>query len=311
VADKLAARTALTFGELADDYVERHAKVHKKSWREDQRQLNGKDLKPWRNRPAAEINRADVRRVLDSMVAPPRSAPVAANRLRAVLRKLFNWAIQQERLEHNPAASIPKPGRERARERVLSEDEIRRVWSACETQRPLVSAWFRLRLVTAQRGAELLQMRWQDIDESASWWTIPGEFAKNGRAHRVYLSTMARAILTAVPRAHNVWVFPLSAMGDHRHVARRIAVPKRANVVDFRGHDLRRTAATFMATDGITRFVLGRVLNHADSGITAVYDRASYDAEKRHALTVWSDKLQAILAAQPTPEFPPQAIADN
>ena len=74
----------------------------------------------------------------------------------------------------NPVIGVKKPTKETTRDRVLTDDEIRRLWDACETQNPYVCAWFRLRLVTAQRGGELLQMRWQDIDPKSHFWTIPG-----------------------------------------------------------------------------------------------------------------------------------------
>jgi len=126
----------------------------------------------------------DVRAVLNSVVE--RGAAIMANRVRAVISKMYNWAIQNDIVEANPVAGVAKPGREQSRERVLMEDEIRRFWAACDTQTPRVAAWCRLRLTTAQRGSELLKMRWQDIE--GDWWTIPGEFVKNGQGHRAYLN---------------------------------------------------------------------------------------------------------------------------
>jgi integrase len=122
-----------------------------------------------------------------------------------------------------------------------------------------VCAWFRLRLVTAQRAGELLQMRWQDIDPKSHFWTIPGEFVKNAHGHRVFLNETARKILAGVPKPKKpkkaVWVFPKSFMGDYKHVGRRLAQSTRANIVpqpktsgkerdraDVRGHDIRRAS---------------------------------------------------------------------
>jgi integrase len=172
-----------------------------------------------------------------------------------------------------------------------------------------VCAWFRLRLVTAQRGGELLQMRWQDIDPKSHFWTIPSAFVKNAHGHRVYLNTTAREILKTVPRSENVvWVFPRSCMGDYKHVGRRLAQSTRANIVaepmedgkardraDIRGHDLRRTAATLMASGGVPRFVISRILNHSEEkNVTSVYDRYGYDAEKQAAMEFWNRQLVAI-----------------
>lgn len=65
--------------------------------------------------------------------------------------------------------------------------------------------------------------------------------------------------------------------------------------VDFRGHDLRRTAASLMASAGVPRLVVAKILNHVETGVTAVYDRHSYDAEKRAALDLWARELQRVL----------------
>jgi len=205
---------------------------------------------------------------------------------------------------------VRKPTKEASRDRVLTDDEIRRIWDACDTQNPYVSAWFRLRLVTAQRGGELLQMRWQDIDEKSHFWSIPAEYVKNAHGHRVYLNALARKILDTVPRdGKSVWVFPKSFMGDYKHVGRRLAQSTRANIVvesksspgerdkaDIRGHDLRRTAASLMASGGVPRFVISRLLNHSEEkDITSVYDRYGYDAEKRASMEFWNRQLGAIL----------------
>ena len=193
---------------------------------------------------------------------------------------------------------------------MLTDDEIRRLWEACATQNPCVCAWFRLRLVTARRGGELLQMRWQDIDARSHFWTIPAEFVKNAQGHRAYLNEMARKLLESVPRDDRaVWVFPKSVMGDYKHVGRRLAQRTRANIVvgpkadgaardpaDVRGHDLRRTAASLMAGGGVPRFAISRALNHsAEKDIASVHDRYGYDAEKRAAMEFWNRQLSAIL----------------
>lgn len=237
-------------------------------------------------------------------------APVMANRTLALIRKMFNYAIGADWLEANVAALIPKPGREQSRDRVLSEDEIRAVWTACESERPALRALMRLRLVTAQRGGELQRMTWADVDLEAGWWTIPGTVTKNKMPHRVPLSPSAVTILKALQKETpaDEWVFAgktgARPIGDVKKAGRRIATRivgarekagQKNPTFDFRGHDLRRTAASYMAAGGIPRLTIGKILNHAETGVTAVYDRHSYDAEKRAALDWWAIRLQAIL----------------
>ena len=166
VAEKRAAREALTFGELAEKYIDLHAKPNKRSWGEDQRQLDASLLPKWKNRPAADLTAEDLLSVLNAKVRA--GAPVAANRLRALVSSMYTFGAEQRLVPPtaNPVLGVRKPAKETTRDRVLTDDEIRRLWQACATQNPYVCAWFRLRLVTAQRGGELLQMRWQDIDSN-------------------------------------------------------------------------------------------------------------------------------------------------
>jgi integrase len=224
VTEKRTAREVLTFGKLAEKYIEEYAKLSKKSWEEDERQINADLLPKWKSRPATEVRSEDLLLLLNAKVK--RGAPVAANRLRALVSRIFTFGAGQRFVPAtaNPVIGVKKPTKEASRERVLSDDEIRRIWDACDTQNPYVRAWFRLRLVTAQRGGELLQMRWRDIDEKSHFWSIPAEYVKNAQGHRVYLNALARKVIATVPRDDtSVWVFPKSFMGDYKHVGRRLA----------------------------------------------------------------------------------------
>jgi integrase len=159
---------------------------------------------------------------------------------------------------------------------------------------------FKLRLLTAQRGAEIESMRWADIELPIGWWTIPSDVSKNKRTHRVPLSTTARELLIELKSetSGGEWVFP-SPTRAGRHI---VNVQKAArgvrkdSGVEFVPHDLRRTAASIMAGIGTPRLVVGKILNHAEPGVTRVYDRHSYDKEKRNALDKWAVKLNEILA---------------
>jgi integrase len=162
-----------------------------------------------------------------------------------------------------------------------------------------VTAIIKLQLLTAQRGGEVLSMEWPDVDLSSGWWTIPGERSKNGLPHRVPLSPPALALLKDLRERSDSshWVFPSARVDSHiRSVQKAVERIRRRAGIEFRGHDLRRTAASFMTSMGISRLVVARILNHAESGITAVYDRYSYDSEKRQALDAWAQRLQAIVA---------------
>ena len=291
-----ADRQAPTFADLAEEYIERHAKVKKRRWEEDQRMIAADLLPAWKYRKAKDISRRDVSNLLDGIVE--RGAPVMANRTKALISKIYNFGIGRDIVEHNPAFRVPMPTKNRQRDRVLSESEIRAFWQSLDILDPVMAATFKMRLVTAQRGLEVLTMRWQDID--GDWWTIPAEKAKNGLAHRVPLSPQALVLLEELRAVtgDSEWVFESSrAPGLHYKSVTRPAsrVAEAAEIENFTAHDLRRTAASHMTSTGISRLVVSKILNHAESGITAVYDRHSYDIEKRKALTQWGKQLDQIL----------------
>lgn len=301
-AEKTSARLADTFGELADEYMTWHAKQKKKRWEFDQRMLNSDLLPKWKNIKAKDIARRDVIRVLDEIMA--RGAPIQANRVLTLVRKVFNFAIARDIVQFNPCQAVPLPAKPKTRDRVLSAEEIRKVWASAEQDDPLIAAMLKLRLLTAQRGGEIEAMSWDDIDFEAAIWTIPGDLAKNGLAHRVPLSFQSLELLRQLnsTRASSRWVFP-SPLGPDKHIENIQKAIQRVRAreecqVDFVGHDLRRTAASNMASMGIPRLVISKVLNHVEQGVTAVYDRHSYDREKREALEAWSKRLEAILAKE-------------
>lgn len=293
-------RAADTVDDFAKTYIKEHAKPRKKSWKIDQMRLTVDVLPAWKHRLMKDITRRDVRELLDGIAKRP--APIVANRVRSLLHKMWNVAIELDVVEANPVTATRKPGVEQQRDRVLTSDEIRTFWAACDALPLEMGSAFKLRLLTAQRGGEVFGMRWQDVDLENGWWTIPAPSSKNKLPHRVPLSAPALEILTAL-RAHaderleaqkqpkpSIYVFR-NARGK-RQQAEAVAT---FTIADFKGHDLRRTAASLMSGAGVQRLVISKILNHVEKGVTAVYDRHSYDAEKRIALDAWARTLTGII----------------
>jgi integrase len=302
----------------------------KRSYYEDNRIID-KDLRPaWKSKRAHDVMRRDVIRLLDNIV--DRGAPIQANRTLALIRKIYNWGIGRDLVESNPCTQIKAPGTEKQRDRVLSEIEIKALWEAFEAEGKAIEPMFKLRLITAQRGGEIESMRWQDINLASGWWTIPAEYSKNKLSHRVPLSDMAIHILLAHKKAmdtdlkkikHKVqksgkaedmgnherkkekyskWLFPSPVYKCKGPISNVQKAAQRVNeysrVDDFKLHDLRRTAASYMTGMGILRLVVSKILNHVEQGVTRVYDRHSYDNEKRVALDKWARRLQTILTGE-------------
>jgi integrase len=225
-----------------------------------------------------------------------------ANRTFEVARKMFSFALARDLIEASPFQGVSKPSAEHQRERVLSEDEIRAVWKAIQAEPITLAATLKLRLLTGQRGGEVFAMRWADLDLKSGWWVIPGEFTKNGHEHRVPLSAPVIGIITELEKLRQdpIWVFPGNRSSNVTYLWRLADRVRKASGVDFVPHDLRRTAASQMAAIGIGRLIISKILNHTDPSVTAVYDRHSYDAEKRRALDVWAERMTAIVEGVPT-----------
>lgn len=294
-----AQRLAPTVAALACEYLERHAKPKKRSWREDHRILQKDVLPHWKHKKAKDIKRREIISLLDDIV--DRGAPIQANRTLAVIRKMFNFALQRDIVEVSPCAGVRAPAQERQKDRVLNDDELRLFWLELAQARMtrLVKLSLKLQLLTAQRKGEAIAAAWKEI--SGEVWTIPAENAKNKLAHRVPLSRQALVVLAELKTlaGNSRWLFP-STKGDAHLLPTSVDHALRKNqpvfgIAPFTPHDLRRTAASHMTALGISRLVVQKILNHKESGITAVYDRHSYDQEKRKALDTWGRKLEAII----------------
>ena len=307
---------------LAEDYLKKHARKFKKSAAQDEWLLNTNVLPAWGDRSVRDLTRRDARALVDGIA--DRGAPVLANRALALVRKMLNFAVDHDYLDANPAARLARPTQEVSRERVLTDEEIRRFWRVLEhfpaTEQkpapgrpkakgdkhdplcpvsPALAALLKVRLLTAQRGGEVARMKWADVDLAAGWWTIPGGDTKNGEPHRVPLVDRVTALIRAQQTDDGDKAFVFAGYGaslQDRAMKAPGAIAK-ALGLDFRGHDLRRTAATRMAAAGIPRDHIAKVLNHVEGGAraTRVYDRHSYDPEKRIALEAWDRALLAIL----------------
>jgi integrase len=253
------------------------------------------------------------------------------NKVHEVVRAVYRWAVSEGLVAVDPMQGRKRPIRkEAARERVLTAAEVRTIWTALdrapaarergadgriqpkrEGEIPLLKATalaMKLSLVTAQRIGEVsgIPLAELDLNEVAPVWTIAGSRTKNGEAHRVPLSPLAvRLIEEAKALAgESAWLFP--APGGKApvdpHAATRALVRARPSigVVDWRIHDLRRTAATMMGEMDVKPHVISYVLNHVSATKGMVtgrhYNQFTYDPEKREALTAWGARLERIIS---------------
>lgn len=294
-----------TVKELADRYIEKHAKLKKATWDEDERILQKDVLPQIGRRQARTISRKDIVAVLDAVQG--RGSGVMANRTLAVMRKMFNFAAEREIVDDSPCRGVKAPTRETSRQEVLSMQDIRTLWHGLDEVEMdgTIADALRLALLTGQRIGEVVALRWIDIDVDERTWTIPAEDTKNGRIHRVPLSGPALEVLER-RREHPtavVWAFP-SPRGDSHLRSESPGQALRAvrddiGLPNCRAHDLRRTLATHIGRqEGVDRVLVSKILNHTDRTVTAIYDRYERDDEKREALEEWGRRVLEVVNAE-------------
>ena len=193
--EKEERRNAPTVEDICKDYINKHAMKNKKSWKEDQRALNKEVIPVLGMHKAADIRKRDIILLLEAVVE--RNSPIMANRLRSLLQKMFNFAVEKDMIEHSPCAGIKQLVKETPKERVLDECEIKTLWNVLDDKNLMMSDQTRralkLILLTAQRPGEVIGMHTREI--SGKWWTIPTERSKNKRANRVYLTDTALELI--------------------------------------------------------------------------------------------------------------------
>ncbi|SKA11203.1 tyrosine-type recombinase/integrase [Consotaella salsifontis] len=315
--DKRARREAMTVEELAGIFIERYSKRNKRTWREDERLLKVEVIPKIGKLKAAAVKRRDLLDIIDAKAEA--GAAAQSTQILAVVRKMFGWAVDEDYLELSPATGIKPRAKAVKRDRVLSAAEVKAIWKALPgaALRPVTANVIRLLFLTGQRSGEVCGMRRSEIDLDAATWTIPGERTKNGLAHVVPLSDAAVEIVgAALDKADDDRDAPLFTHVGAPIESNAIAQATRLKlqVLDERWtpHDIRRTVATGMADLGVMPHIVEATLNHISgfrAGVAGVYNRARYEPEKRRALDMWAEHLEAIISKRESVVVPMKAEA--
>ncbi len=285
------------FEGAADLFLERYARRHQRH-PERTEYLIKKYVRPeWQGRKLDSIGRGDVALLVDGIAES--GAPVMANRVLTVIKKLFNWAVARDLLEANPAAGVQAPGKETARDRVLTDTELKDFWEGCKGLGYPFGPLFQLLILTGQRRDEVARLAWPDIEEDL--WTLPREITKSDRRHVVPLSGLAAETIKAIPQMVDCNLLFPSRNGLDRPVSgfskAKAQLDSLSGVEDWRLHDLRRTMASGLARLRTPPHVIEAVLNHRSgtiSGVAAVYNRYGYLEEKRLALEAWARHVAGL-----------------
>jgi integrase len=288
----------VTLGVLAHQYLE----ARKSSWRPKScahvtRHLL-KYAKPLHQLPITAVSQRNVANLLANVTK--QSGEPTGNHVRSSLSALFSWVIKEGiRLPEGNVVAYTNKHEQKSRDRVLTDTELRAIWRACRDDD--FGAIIKLLILTGQRENEIGGLRWDEVHNE--YISLPAQRTKNGRAHIIPLADPAKAILAKFQANDRIHVFGRVDTGftgwgyAKRQFDDHIAKAKKP-LAHWVIHDLRRTAVTRMAELGVQPHIIEAVINHVSGhkgGIAGVYNRATYDREKRAALTLWAAHVLAVV----------------
>lgn len=271
-------RAIPTYAELARQHIE-HAKTYQKRPENTEAVLNTHILPRWGKLRLDEITQQEISRWL----AEKRKlfAPATVEKLRMMLGRSFELARQWNipGAEINPVRAVPRFKFDNARERYLTKDEAQRLLMACKgSSNPQLWAIVSLLLYTGARKSELLNAKWQHVDLEQRSWLIPD--SKTGKARRVPLASAAVDVIEGLVQiSGSPWLVPNpETLKPYNSIKRAWDTARtEAKLPGLRIHDLRHSAASFMANAGTDLFAIGRILGHADHQSTMRYAHLAND----------------------------------
>jgi integrase len=332
---------ANTFDAMAADFIAEKL-AGERCGDEAERDIRRELLPRWSGRPVPEITRTDIHNIID---AKKPKAPIAARNLLALIKRMFAWAIDQNRygIETSPAAAIrprtiisAKVKKAAQRRRVLTDIELFALQRAVRRMPYPYGPIYRLLLLTALRLNEVADGAWSEFDLGKRLWTIPATRMKGkedlAREHVVPLTDGMLEIVEKLPRFKTgdylfstslgrspVWVnsgvkrrLDARILRTLRALSRlRSDDPARATLPAWRNHDIRRTVRSNLSALRVHAEVAEAILAHVRPGIVGVYDQHDYLDEKRDALERWAARLRDIMSPAPPNVVPLRTGSNN
>jgi integrase len=311
-----AERSGNSFGSEAIKFVRDYALPKQRRWKETARLLGvtydlqlerGGLAARWESRAVADITAHAIYALIEDCRrrgAPGRGfrsgSTGSARTLYATLCKFFSWLIERRKIEANPCAAVKRPETPEPRERVLDDDEIRKLWIACDQVIAPFGALVRILLLTGQRREEVAQMRWSEL--SGDVWKIPGSRTKNKKEHVLPITPALRKILDDMERIDGVDLVFVgrtgrTAISGFSKLKKALDRAMGSGIPPWTLHDLRRTAASGMARAGADLHVIERALNHVSgsfAGVVGIYQKHRFANEVKAALIAWESLLTEI-----------------
>jgi integrase len=294
--DGARSRVDDTVERLGAQFLDQHArrKTRENSWRATEGIFRNIVLPAWGRRTVHEIRRRDVIDLLEDIAT---DRPIMANRVKAALSRYFRWLADRDVLAASPCVGITAPARETPRDRVLSDEELRRLWCAAEALGGAAGACIKLLVLTGQRRSEIAGLRRTEVDGDVL--VLPAERMKGRVSHVVPLSTQAVALIAALPRTGK-YVFGTAAVGHFDRIKRELD-SQMGPMPKWVTHDIRRTVASGMARIGIAVPVIEKLLAHRGGsfrGVAGTYQRHSFLPEMAIAVQRWADHVEQLVTGK-------------
>jgi len=287
--------TADRVDDLIEVFIVQHVSKTRKA-AEISRLLRREVVSRWGNRCVHAIGKRDIVELASEIAQ--RGTPMAANTLLKVIKTFLNWCVGRAVIDASPAEGVPLPGKEVARDRVLTNNELASVIRAARQIGGAYGGIVEMLALTGQRREEVAQMVGDEIDFNSRTWTLPGSRTKNGKPHIVHLS---EACIKLIKRASRLgsYVFSISGVKPFQNFTNaKRALDELSGVTGWRLHDLRRTCVSGMAGLGVPPHVADKILNHQSgtiSGVAAVYQRHDFLAERKLALERWGQYIETLV----------------
>jgi integrase len=238
-----------------------------------------------------DIRRTDVIRVLDDVA--DNNGPVMADRLLAFVRKIMNWHATRSDEYRSPIVRGMGRNASKARQRVLTDDELRAIWRAAEASTAAFCRLLMFLLLTGARRSEAAEMTWDEL--SGVDWTLP---AARNKTKVDLVRPLSKEALAVLPEEGN-GKFVFSSDGGHTPIggftAFRAGFHKASGTAGWTVHDLRRTARTLLSRAGVNIDIAERCLGHVIGGVRGVYDRWEFHDEKAKAYEVLASLISRIV----------------
>jgi integrase len=275
-AEKQKVTKDISFSELFTEFMEKHSKLHKRTWKDDEDKFR-LYYSHFANRKISLITKADIIQLQTSI--SKNSGICTSNRALTLLSTVFTKAINWGWEGTNPCLGIKK-FKEKSRDRFIQNDETVSFFKALDAEiNEMFKDFFYILLLTGARKSNVQSMNWNDISFERAVWVI--KETKNGEAMTVPLIPQAIGILEKRHKDRlSDWVFP-SATSKSGHIEEPKKpwkrVLERAGIKDLRIHDLRRTLGSWQAAIGANSYIIGKSLGHKTQAATAIYARLNLD----------------------------------